>query len=230
MLGKEPFEIIIASGVARFDSVGNLFVNLPHGEDDPMPVVIGDTTRSAPEKRARVHGPASDNGSAKGAFNASPKLPRGLTVELKGYSTASLADGRLTVAMPAGSTLPDWFESGATHVFERPGDSLKLWVKSSLPEGVTLADADAVDTGPPTQPKPVARAQFQPDSSAFEPPPAAAYASSGAADSPTRGPYRPGRLPAGHMAADRDQRKTGLGCSTLVLVVALAALSLVALI
>ena len=230
MLGKQPFDIVFTSGVVRFDSVGNLFVNLPHSDDDPMPVQAGDRSLPAPERRARVHGPAS-TGAASGSFPASADLPRGLTVEVKGYTSATYADGRLVVSLPGDTTIPDWFEAGAQHVFTRSGSPLKLWVKSSLPDGVTLADASLVDTGPPTQPKPVARAQFQPTTSAAEPAPAPQARPSAEGDAGgASGPYRPGRLPAGHYGADRDQAKSGLGCSTLAVAVSLAVLGLITLI
>ena len=228
MLGKQPFDIVFRSGVARFDSTGNLFVNLPHSDDDPMPVVAAGATLRAPEKRARVHG-AVAGGAVSGCFPVSGDLPRGLTVEVKGYTSASFTDGALTVSLPADCTIPDWFDPGAQHLFERPGNALRLWVKSSLPEGATLADPSAVAAGPPTQPKPVARAQFQPTSSAEPAPPAPETARGEPASTVESGPYRPERLAAGHLGAEREQTKTGPGCSTLALAVALMAVSLVAL-
>lgn len=230
MLGKQPFEIVFRSGVARFDSVGNLFVNLPHRDDDPMSVRLSDDrVVSVPERRARVHGPG-DPGPARGVFPVSADLPRGLTVEIKGYESATFADGRLVVSVPGSATVPDWFEAGLGHEFEKPGDALRLWMKSSMPDGVSLADGGSVDAGPPTQPKPVARAQFQPQSTAapVEAAPEPAPRPQGAGGtSAASGPYRPERLAAGHLGVRGDKPSKGLGCSTLLLAVALAVLTLV---
>ncbi len=231
MVGKQPFEIVFGSGVARFDSVGNLFVNLPHSDDDPMQVRLADDrVVSVPERRARVHA-AGEPGPAQGVFPASADLPRGLTVELKGYLGATFDAGRLVVSVPADTSVPDWFEAGARHEFTRPGNALRLWVKSSMPSGVSLANASSVDSGPPTQPKPVARAQFQPVSSTEPVASAPEPAPAPDAEAPTAGssgPYRPDRLAAGHLGVGSDKPSRGLGCSTLAMAVALAVLSLVA--
>ncbi len=231
MLGNQPFEIVFSSGVARFDSVGNLFVNLPHSEDDPAQVRLAeDKVVTVPERRARVHGPG-ESGSSSGVFPASPDLPRGLTIEMKGFETATFADGKLVVAMPADTTGPDWFEAGGRHDFARPGNTVRLWVKSSLPDGVSLQGGDQVDVGPPTQPKPKTKPKTtpapMPRPKAPKPP---SRASKKAADKASSGPYRPERLPTGHPAAGADKPRTGLGCSTLLLAVALAVLALVAIV
>ena len=227
MLGKEPFRIVIGAGVARFDAHDNLFVNLPHTDDDPQTARIGGPDGSkvpAPERRARVHGPG-EPGTVSGAFPGSADLPRGLTIEVKGYESVTYTDGRLEISMPAGSTLPNWFTSGADHHFDRPGESVRLWVKSALPAGVSLADNDAAAPAPP--PKPAARAQFQPKSEAAKPPPAAELTPE-APPAPDKEPYRPGRLPADHMK-DRPETKGGLGCSTLLVTLAVTAAGLAAL-
>jgi hypothetical protein len=102
-----------------------------------------------------------------------------------------------------------------------------------MPEGVSVADRKSGDEA--VQPKPMARAQFQPKSEKATPvaeKPLAASASSvtdpaSKAEKGEKGePYRPGRLPAGHLSAS-EKGKSGLGCSTLTVVVALAAVALV---
>jgi hypothetical protein len=235
MLGKEPFRIIFSAGVVRFDAHGNLFVNLDHSEDAPQKVLIGGPSGvavAAPEKRARVHG-TGGSGAAGGAFLGSGHLPRGLTVEVKNYESAMLEDGNLIVCMASGATIPDWWESAKDHHFGPGAAPLRIWVKSSMPEGVSVADRKSGDEA--VQPKPMARAQFQPKSEKATPvaeKPLAASASSvtdpaSKAEKGEKGePYRPGRLPAGHLSAS-EKGKSGLGCSTLTVVVALAAVALV---
>jgi len=228
MLGKEPFRIVFDAGVVRFDAHGHLFVNLPHSDDSPQRVWIGGPDGAsvpAPERRARVHG-TQDGGSTGGAFPASAELPRGLTVEVKGYESAQLDGGKLVVEMPAESTIPDWWESARDHHFQGDGP-VKLWAKSSLPDGVTI-EGDVPRGGPPTQPKPAARAQFQPKSEKAAAPTTEAAPSSPAPepsapppDADAQGqPYRPGRLPAGHHKP-AGSKTSSLGCSTLVVLVAL---------
>ncbi len=221
MLGKEPFRIVFGAGVVRFDAHGNLFVNLPHTDDVPQSVTIGadaERTVAAPERRARVHGD-HDGGTTTGSFPGSAELPRGLTVEVKGYESAVYADGSLTVQMAAGATIPDWWESGQDHHFNGDG-GVRLWAKSSLPEGVLL-DGDPGPAGPPTQPKPVARSQFQPKTERATPPeePPAESPKPAPSTEDEGQPYRPGRLPAGHYNTGGADKKSGLGCSTLVVLV-----------
>lgn len=228
MLGKEPFRIVFGAGVVRFDAHGHLFVNLPHSDDHPQKVWIGGPDGDAvpaPERRARVHG-TQDGGATEGAFPASAELPRGLTVEVKGYERARLEDGQLVVHMPAESTIPNWWESARDHHFKGDGP-VRLWAKSSIPEGVSI-EGDVPRGGPPTQPKPAARAQFQPKTEKAETPAPSAEAGpapAGPTPSPegeAQGqPYRPGRLPAGHHKP-AGAKTSGLGCSTLVALVALA--------
>jgi len=227
MLGKEPFRTVFASGVVRFDAHGNLFVNLPHSDENPQKVFIGapDSGGTAPpERRARVHG-AHASPNASGAFPGCADLPRGLTVEFKGYTSAVFEDGTLIVSMDAGASLPDWWESGQDHFFAAAAEPLRLWVKSSLPDGVTLADKDA-ETGHSAQAKPVARGQFQPVSEKAAPAPKPAQSSASNAPPPAskaapKEAYRPPKLPAGHLNP-AGAKKSGLGCSTLLLLMALA--------
>jgi hypothetical protein len=230
MLAKEPFKIVFTSGVVRFDAHGTLFVNLPHTDDAPQQVRLGSVSGApvrAPEKFARVLG-AGGAGTAGGAFPASGELPRGLTVQVKEYEHAAFAQGRLEVSLAAGATIPDWWESGQDHHFVGD-DPVRLWAKSSLPDGVTI-EGETAPGGPPTQPKPVARAQFQPKSEKAAPPPPPppapepAPAPSPGAEPAGSQPYRPGRLPAGHLGTG-DKAKSGLGCSTLMLLAVLALLA-----
>ncbi len=221
MLGKEPFRIVFGAGVVRFDAHGNLFVNLPHTDEVPQSVTFGadgGRTVNAPERRARVHG-GHEGGTTHGSMPGSAELPRGLTVEVKGYESVAYAEGALTVQMAAGATIPDWWESGQDHHFAGDG-GVRLWAKSSLPEGISL-EGDPGPAGPPTQPKPVARAQFQPKTEKATPvaetPSGSPEPASSASDG--RQPYRPGRLPAGHYNTGGADKKSGLGCSTLVVLV-----------
>ncbi|MCO4771941.1 MAG: hypothetical protein KDA24_18060 [Deltaproteobacteria bacterium] len=233
MLGKDPFRIVFGSGVVRFDAHDNLFVNLAHTDESPQQVRIGSesgTAVSAPERRARVHG-TTEGGQVSGAFPASADLPRGLTVEVKGFESATLADGKLVVTLAAGATIPDWWESGQDHHFAAADTALRLWVKSSMPAGVTL-EGEVAAGGPPTQPKPAARAQFQPvsETAKAKPEPDAPPKAKVKTDEPAAAdgqPYRPGRLPAGHYKT--AEKKSGLGCSTLIVLVALTAGAVLAL-
>jgi len=237
MLGKEPFRIVFSAGVVRFDAHGNLFVNLEHTEDSPQRVFVGGPSGqavAAPEKRARVHG-SGGPGTSSGAFLGSADLPRGLTVEVKNYESATLEGGQLIVCLGGGATIPDWWESGKDHHFGASDLPLRLWVKSSMPEGVSVADGNPGDEL--VQPKPMARAQFQPKSEKASPaaekpapttPRPVTQSAPGRDKEDKSEPYRPGRLPAGHLSSS-DKGKSGLGCSTLILVVALAVVSLVVL-
>ena len=137
------------SGVVRFDAMGNLFVHLTHGADDPHQVVIdGGEPLAAPgkDRRARIHGSAS--GTVQGTWPGVTDLPRGLVIEVKGYSSVVLRDdGAMDVVLDDVANVPDWMQAGAHHLFARPNELLRMWTKSSVPEGATL-DEDATPKRP----------------------------------------------------------------------------------
>ena len=146
----ESSSFVFKSGTLRFDASGNLFVNLPHKPADPQPVRLGDELRSisGDEKRSRIV--LADAGSAvtSGEFSPVDKLQRGHTVSFQGYTSATLGDdGALRVEVPGGAELPGWATAGAEHIFERDGEPLCLWAKSSLPEGVSRLGEEPAHEG-----------------------------------------------------------------------------------
>jgi hypothetical protein len=138
----DRLELIFESGVARFDASNNLFVHLAHGPDDPAPFSDGAGKSSAApggERRARVLGGGGAGGKLSGAFDGTADLPRGLVIELRGYESAELdAKGRLRVVVPSVTERPDWLPGAGTLRLGRTGEPLRLWAKSSLPEGVRI--------------------------------------------------------------------------------------------
>jgi len=122
----------------RFDASGNLFVHLTHSVDAPHGVSIdGGVDQQAPpsDRRAKVAG-NSTSGAVRGEwpeFTAS--LPRGLVVEVRGYTSVELSDdGTLTVVVGEHDEMPLWFEQGKTHLFNHEGETLRMWDKSSRPD------------------------------------------------------------------------------------------------
>jgi len=150
-MGDGTYKFIFESGVVRFDASGNLFVHLRHSKTDAHPLTVDDGMVSAlPETERRGRFLGSGSGGAGGAFGMTDDLIRGYTIEIKGYESASLnADGHLEVDIEGVVDGPDW-ASGATMRLGRDGDALRLWAKSSFPEGVTSGDGAA----PPAPPKP----------------------------------------------------------------------------
>ena len=128
--------LIFVSGIMRFDASGNLFVHLSHGRDLPHRMVVdGTDARKIPgaERRAFVQG----SGSMKVAGSwprETTELLRGLLVDLKGYESAEITDGVLTVRFSSPPTLPSWMVAGGEHRFERDGDQLRMWDKSQRPK------------------------------------------------------------------------------------------------
>ena len=136
------------SGVVRFDAMGNLFVHLTHSAADPHPFVAGDDEGKAPAKdrRARVLG--GGGGAVSGKFPSVTDLPRGLVVDVRGYDSVTLRDdGALEVVVGDATELPDWMTRGAHHLFRREGELVRMWAKSSVPDGAEL-DPDAAPNEP----------------------------------------------------------------------------------
>jgi|GEM_PF-6641092 len=130
--------LVFTCGVMRFDASGNLFVHLTHSVDAPHGVSIdGGVDQQAPpsDRRAKVAG-NSTSGAVRGEwpeFTAS--LPRGLVVEVRGYTSVELSDdGTLTVVVGEHDEMPLWFEQGKTHLFNHEGETLRMWDKSSRPD------------------------------------------------------------------------------------------------
>ncbi len=131
------------SGVVRFDASGHLFVHLTHSRDDAHPLVIGDGTEvkaPAKDRRARVLG-SGGAGKVAGKWPSVTDLPRGLVVEIREYDSVTLRDdGAMDVVMSDFSEIPDWFQGGEHHLFRRDNELIRMWAKSSLPEGAEISD------------------------------------------------------------------------------------------
>lgn len=147
------FKFVFESGVVRFDASGNLFVHLRHSKTDAHPLVIDDGVVSGlPETQRRGRFLGSGSGAAAGGFDTADDLIRGFTIEIKGYSSAVVNDdGHLEVDVEGVLDAPLWAE-GSMLRLGRNGDALRLWAKSSFPEGVT-----AGGHAPAPKPKPKAK-------------------------------------------------------------------------
>lgn len=206
---------VFRCGVARFDASGNLFIHLTHSPEAPAPATVGGLSVQAPGDQRRGQVVGTGDAVSSGALPGVPDLPRGYLMDLRGFDTATYADGALTVTFSSPPDLPAWLQAGAEHVFEHDAERLRLWAKSALPEGVTLGEASAdskasVRTQGNRAPT---LADAKTDAApAPEPPPAAKPADDT--------PYQPDRRPAGAYASG-GKKSGGLGCSTLLLVVAL---------
>ena len=123
--------LVFECGVMRFDASANLFVHLTHSVDAPHTVSIdGEDPILAPanDRRAKVASMA-EPGPVTGQwpeFTAS--LPRGLVVELRGYTSVELnSDGAMVVMIGEHEEMPLWFEQGKEHLFRHQGESLRMW-------------------------------------------------------------------------------------------------------
>lgn len=221
-MADDSLTLIFRSGVARIDASGNVFVHVTHSADDPAPVAVGGEARRAPGdvRRFQVAGPGS--GAVQGEFPSVNELPRGLLMDLRGFDSAEIVDGALVVTFSVPVDVPPWCTLGVDNVFERPAETLRLWAKSSMPDGVTRAGSAAAGKAAvrtqgkrtPTLEKVVGEDAPSPRP---EPPPPKAAPST---------PYRPDRLPAGAYAEKKNNASSGLGCSTLVALAALAGVAL----
>jgi hypothetical protein len=149
-MGDGSYKFIFESGVVRFDASGNLFVHLRHSKTDAHPCTIDSGVVAAlPETERRARFLGSGSGGASGAFTTTEDLTRGFTIELKGYESVSINDdGHLEVVVEGVVDPPDW-AAGSELRLGRSGDALRLWAKSSFPDGVTGDGA-----APPPKPAP----------------------------------------------------------------------------
>jgi hypothetical protein len=210
----EPTTFVFRCGVARFDASGHLFVHLTHSAEAPAPAQVAGLSVQAPgdQRRGQVAGGGAM--TASGTFPGVPDLPRGYLLDLRGFDRAVYADGALTVTYADVAACPDWLQPGAAHTFDHDAERLRLWVKSSLPDGVSIGEASAegqasVRTQGNRAPT-LAPAEDVP----LEPPPPSAP--------PKAEPYRPPRRPAG--AFEPGKKASGLGCSTLAALAAAVAI------
>lgn len=138
------FKFIFESGVVRFDASDNLFVHMRHSKTDAHPITVDDGMVSGlPETERRGRFLGSGSGAPTGAFKTTDDLIRGFTIEVKGYTSAVInGDGHLEVDVDGVVDSPNW-ASGTSLRLGRDGDALRLWAKSSFPEGVTEGDGSA---------------------------------------------------------------------------------------
>mgnify|MGYP001308469680 CR=1 FL=1 len=133
-----PTTLVFECGVMRFDASANLFVHLTHSKDAPQPIVIdGGPPGEAPgtDRRARLVGQTSDSKVLGSWPRFTSALPRGIVVEVRSYKEVWLSpEGALTVTLDDPGEIPGWFEAGAVHRFEREGEMLRMWDKSSRPD------------------------------------------------------------------------------------------------
>jgi len=246
-----PTTLVFECGVMRFDASANLFVHLTHSSDAPQPIVIGKGPPGkapAKDRRARLVGQSSGSKVVGAWPKFTSSLPRGIVVEVRSYKEVRLEpDGALTVTLEDPGEIPSWFEAGKVHTFERDGESLRMWDKSSRPEleatdkkkgkkAATKKAASAVKkpaakkaapaakkpaAKKPTASEPVAAKRPQPTPENQQPPRPAPSPAAGT----EREPYRPGRMPAGSYTAGRrpqEGARGSLGCLGLLVLVSLA--------
>lgn len=242
------------SGVVRFDASFNLFVVVPHSKDDPLPLILDDADGGpvpGSDRRGRVGGGRGEGeGTISGVFPLTGDLPRGLVVDIRGYDSAELRDdGVFVVSCSDISEVPDWIGEASTIVFRREGERLRLWSKSSVREGFSTDESakPAVPVEPkkkatakkaaakkapaktkkapakkaaakkkPAETKKAAPVATEPEAAAApSPPPAAKSKPTPAAPPPPRSPN-----------TANTGKSSGLGCSTLILVVGLTVIAL----
>ncbi len=241
----DSYTLQVRSAVIRFDAADKLFIHLTHSPEDPARCQVGGSTADLPgsEKRAWLVGEAA--GPVIGSFPKVADLPRGLVLEVHGYDRVSLNDGVLHVAVTDPVQKPDWVQAGQVHVFERPGEGVRIWSKSFVPgDQAEMIEAGAkaratvrtqgnrapslVQEKAPDPAAPAAAAAA-PKAEAASPAAAAPKASPTPGETASPGkpesePYRPDRPPAGSYTADRlGDSKKGLGCTGLLTLAALLA-------
>lgn len=136
------------SGVVRFDAMGNLFVHLTHGSDDPHPFSIGDDEHTAPAKDRRARLLGDGDATVTGKFPTVTDLPRGLVIDVRGYDSVTLGeDGAMVIVIADATEVPDWLTRGEHHLFRRDGELVRMWAKSSVPDGAEI-DPDAAPNEP----------------------------------------------------------------------------------
>ena len=137
----ESTSFVFRCGVARFDAAGNLFVHLTHSPEAPASARIDGQPTHAPADLRRGQVTGGGEMKASGRFPGVPDLPRGFLVDLRGFDSAVLADGALTVMFSSIEACPEWCRPGGEHVFEHEAERVRLWAKSGKPAGVELGQA-----------------------------------------------------------------------------------------
>ncbi len=220
-MSDESLTLIFRSGVARIDASGNIFVHVTHTPEDPAPTQVGSESVKTPGDVRRIQVVGTGSGAVQGEFPPVNDLPRGLLVDLRGFDSAEFVDGALAVTFSGVVDVPSWCKAGVENVFDRPAESLRLWSKSALPDGVTLGTgAAAGKAAVRTQGKRAPTLAKVVDADAPSPKPDPTPAPKATAE--PSAPYRPDRLPAGAYAEKKDNASSSLGCGTLVALAAVA--------